>query len=431
MTASSSSSTEPRQVPAGRRASGRVLVPSSKSATHRHLALALLAGRPVEVRRPLRAEDTELFLTALRQLGWGVAERADGVDLTPPAAPVRAATIQCGNAGTLLRFLVGVLAAVPGEWTLDGTPRLRERPVGPLVEALAALGGRVSWRGAAGHPPLVVHGGTLRGGAARVDAGESSQYLSALLLAAAAAPEPTHLEVASLVSAPYVDVTLAVLREWGAEASRDGAGFRVDPGLVAPASVTVEGDYSAAAYPAAAAVLTGGEVDLLGLARDSAQGDRRFLELLAAMGARLAWHGDALRVTAGEPLRALTADLGDIPDQVPTLAAVAPFARGVTHITGVPHLRIKESDRLAAMARELGRLGVPVEEQPDGLAIEGVWADGVPPATPVTVDTWGDHRIAMSLALVALRRPGVRIAAPEVVGKSYPHFWDDLEGLLA
>jgi 3-phosphoshikimate 1-carboxyvinyltransferase len=432
MTASSSTSREARAVAAGRAARGRVEVPGSKSATHRQLALTLLAGQAMEVRRPLLAEDTELFLVALRELGWGVRVEDAGasVHLAPPGVPVRAATLQCGNAGTLFRFLVGVLAVVPGEWTLDGSPRLRERPVGPLAGALAELGARVTWLAAPGHPPLTVHGGSLRGGEATVDAGESSQYLSALLLAGLAAPAPLALHVRALTSAPYVDVTVALARAWGGRIERDGSTWRVWPGLRAPATVTVEGDWSAAAYPAAAAVISGGEVAIGALDRGSAQGDRRFLELLREMGARVVWRGDDLVVAAGAPLRALDADLGDIPDQVPTLAAVAPFARGTTRITGVPHLRIKESDRLAAMAAELGRLGVPVVERPDGLEIEGVWADAAPPADLVEVATYGDHRIAMSLALVGLRRPGVRVAAPEVVRKSYPGFWDDLERLV-
>jgi 3-phosphoshikimate 1-carboxyvinyltransferase len=430
MTASSSTSAEGRPVVAGGVARGRLVVPPSKSVTHRQLALALLARRPLLVRRPLRAEDTELFLATLRRLGWWVAEREDGVDLAPPARLPEAAKLECGNAGTLLRFLVAVLAAVPGEWTLDGTRRLRERPVGPLAAALGPLGGRVTWLGVEGHPPLVVHGGSLAGGETAVDAGESSQYLSALLLAATAAPAPVTLRVRALTSAPYVEVTLALLRQWGARVARLPDGWRVEPGLVPPAEVTVEGDWSAAAYPAAAAALTGGEVALAGLARDSAQGDRRLLDLLAAMGAHVEWRGAEVVVAGTGRLCGIDADLGDVPDQVPTLAAVAPFAAGTTRITGVPHLRIKESDRLAAMACELGRLGVPVLEQPDGLTIEGVWATAPPPDAPVVADSHGDHRIAMSVALVGLRRPGVRVAAPEVVGKSYPAFWADLEGLL-
>ena len=424
-----------REVTAGRRARGRLLVPPSKSATHRHLALALLAGRPVTVRRPLRAEDTELFLAALRRLGWRVELAGEAAALTPRERRAAAAEIDCGNAGTLLRFLVAVLAAVPGEWTLDGTPRLRERPVGPLVAALAELGGAVTWRGVPGHPPLTVHGGSLRGGEASLDAGESSQYLSALLLAGAAAPQPVRVTVRALTSAPYVDVTLAILREWGGRATAAGGEYRVEPGLAAPQAVTVEGDWSAAAYPAAAAALTSGEVALAGLSRTSAQGDRRFVDLLAAMGATVAWHGDELVVRGGgsglaSGLRGIAADLGDVPDQVPTLAALAPFAAGTTQITGVPHLRIKESDRLAAMAQELARVGAAVVEHPAGLTVEGTWAVAPPPEQPVVVDAHGDHRIAMSMALVALRRPGVRIGDPGVVAKSYPGFWSDLEGLL-
>jgi 3-phosphoshikimate 1-carboxyvinyltransferase len=419
-------------VPAGRRASGRLVVPPSKSVTHRQLALALVARRPVEVLRPLRAEDTALFLAALRRLGWEVDEPAGGerVHLAPPARPPESAELFCGNAGTLLRFLVALTATLPGRWTLDGTARLHERPVGPLAEALARLGVGIEWHGAAGHPPLTVSGGTLEGGETTLDAGESSQYLSALLLAALAARAPTRLHVVALTSEPYVDLTLDLVRQWGGRVERDAASFTVHPGLAAPASVSVEGDWSAAAYPAAAAALTGGEVTLAGLRRFSAQGDRAFLDLLAEMGAQVEWTGEEVTVRGRGALRAVEVDLAALPDQVPTLAAVAPFARGTTRIRNVPHLRIKESDRLAAMASELARVGVPVEELPDGLVVPGCWADALPPSTPVTVDSWGDHRIAMSLALVGLRRPGITVARPEVVGKSYPGFWDDLFGLL-
>ncbi|HEV8630590.1 MAG TPA: 3-phosphoshikimate 1-carboxyvinyltransferase, partial [Thermoanaerobaculia bacterium] len=226
-----------------------------------------------------------------------------------------------------------------------------------------------------------------------------------------------------------VEVTLRLVAQWGGTIARRADGFEVTPGLQPQAQVEVEGDYSAAAYPAAAAALTGGEVTLLGLDRDSAQGDRGFLDLLAAMGAKVQWVGDALHVRGDGRLVALDADLAGMPDQVPTLAALAPFAHGTTRIRNVPHLRIKESDRLAAMAGELRRLGVPVEELPDGLVIPGVWAATSPPAGPTEVYAHGDHRIAMSLALVGLRRPGVLVAQPEVVGKSYPGFWSDLASL--
>ncbi len=437
MTASSSTSTETMPVRTGV-VRGRLRVPPSKSVSHRQLALAMLARAPVEVRNLLRAEDIDLFLGVLRTMGWTVEERPGGEDrgsdvvrLAPGPAPA-AATLQCGNAGTLLRFLVALVATVPGEWTLDGTPRLRERPVGPLVAALRELGVAVRWRSVEGYPPLTVEGGTLRGGETTIDAGESSQYLSALLLAALAAREPTRVRVEALTSAPYVDVTLRLIEQWGGRVETTADGFVVQPGSRPRASVEVEGDFSAAAYPAAAAALTGGEVTLLGLERKSAQGDRGFLDVLAAMGAEVEWRVGELVVRGGGELRAVDIDLSTMPDQVPTLAALAPFARGTTSIRNVPHLRIKESDRLAAMARELARAGAEVEELADGLVIPGVWAGtaatDLPPA-PVVVDAHGDHRIAMSMALVGLRRPGLAIAHPEVVAKSYPRFWDDLAAL--
>ncbi|HET9767555.1 MAG TPA: 3-phosphoshikimate 1-carboxyvinyltransferase [Thermoanaerobaculia bacterium] len=422
---------------------GRLRVPPSKSVSHRQLALALLARSPVEVRNLLRAEDVDLFLAALRAMGWTVEERGEGADIDAgdggrtvrlaPGPPPAAATLECGNAGTLMRFLVALAATVPGSWSLDGTPRLRERPVGPLVAALQALGVAVTWHGREGYPPLTVAGDTFRGGETTIDAGESSQYLSALLLAALGGREPTRVRVMALTSAPYVDVTLQLIARWGGRVEASAGAFAVTPGLRAPlVEVDVEGDYSAAAYPAAAAALTDGEVTLRGLRRESAQGDRAFLDVLRRMGAEVSWQGDELRVAGVGALTAVDIDMASMPDQVPTLAALAPFARGTTTIRNVLHLRIKESDRLAAMACELRRADAEVEELADGLVIPGIWADVATsdlPREPVIVDPHGDHRIAMSMALVGLRRPGLRIAHPEVVGKSYPRFWDDLSAL--
>jgi 3-phosphoshikimate 1-carboxyvinyltransferase len=280
--------------------------------------------------------------------------------------------------------------------------------------------------------PLSIEGGSLQGGRTALDARESSQYLSALLMAALRAREPVDVEVVALTSEPYVAVTLEATAAFGGAVAEVAPGrFHVEPGLAPPARATVEGDYSAACYPAAAAALTGGRVRLLGLRRDSAQGDRAFFELLARMGARVEPADDGWELASDGRLAAVEADLASMPDQVPTLAALAPFARGVTRITGVPHLRIKESDRLAAMAEELARAGAEVVERPDGLTIPGVWAEAKPPAEPVVMDPHGDHRIAMSLALLGLRRPGISVAEPAVVAKSYPDFWRDLDRLLS
>jgi 3-phosphoshikimate 1-carboxyvinyltransferase len=430
MTDSSSTLSEPFAVPSGRRARGRLRVPSSKSLTHRYFNLALLSGAPVVVERPLFAEDTRLFLAALGRCGFRVEEGDDEVRLTPQEPPAGEVEILCGNAGTMLRFLVATLTVIPGRWRLDGVPRLRERPVGPLVDSLRSLGASLEYLGEPGYIPLRIEGGSLRGGTAILDAGESSQYLSAILMAALRAPEPVVVEVPSLTSRPYVDVTLAAATTFDGHIERVGPrAYRVRPSALRGGRVRVEGDYSAACYPAAAAALTGGEVLLDGLSPDSRQGDREFMDLLTEMGSEVFWKGELLRVRGGE-LRGIKADLSGMPDQVPTLAALAPFAQGETLIHNVAHLRIKESDRLEAMATGLEKLGADVREGRDSLWIPGLWSEAEPPSGPVHVDPRGDHRIAMSLALVGLRRPGVVIDHPEVVAKSYPGFWRDLMKIL-
>jgi 3-phosphoshikimate 1-carboxyvinyltransferase len=428
---------DPLPIPAGLRAAGRVVPPPSKSVSHRYLDLALLGGRPLRVDRLLAADDLDLFVAALRACGRPVRRAGDAVEIgaaaeaSPAGEPVH---IHCGNAGTMFRFLTASLTAIPGRFVLDGTPRLRERPIAPLVSALRALGAEVRFLGAEGHAPLAIEGGTLAGGRCALDASQSSQYLSALLMAGARARQPLEVEVTALRSDPYVDVTLAALAAFGLDlVRREGSTFRVRPATAreleaAPSKVRVEADYSAVAYPAAAAALTGGDVWIAGVEPGSAQGDRAFLEVLAEMGAAVDWVDDAVRVRGG-PLRCVDVDFSSLPDQVPTLAALACFAEGITHIRNVAHLRWKESDRLAAVALEFRESGFSIEEAPDALHIEGL-PSGVA-TTPVVVDSHDDHRIAMSLALVGLRRPGLAVAAPGVVAKSYPGFWRDLATLLS
>ncbi len=424
----------PRLILAGRSAHGSLRPPSSKSLTQRYFNLALLARTPSVVHRPLLAEDTEAYLAGLAKMGCTVERRRDGVRLRPPERPPERSAgvrIDCGAGGTMMRFLTAAACVLPGSWILDGSARLRRRPLGPLVAALRGLGGRIDCLEALGRPPLRVSGDGLEGGRVKLDAGESSQYLSALLMAASRARGEVEISVERLTSAPYVELTLAALAEFGVEVERSGDGlYRTRPTRFDGRELAVEADASAACYGGAAAALTGGRVAILGLRPASRQGDLGFFELLRRMGAEVAWQGDRLAVAGRGGLTALTADLSAMPDQVPTLAALAPFAAGTTRISGVPHLRFKESDRLNAMSVELGRLGAAVEERPDGLEIPGVWADQRPPGAPVEVSTHDDHRIAMSLALVGLRRPGVSVAAPQVVAKSYPDFWRDLDRLL-
>lgn len=418
-------------VSSGCRIAGRVHPPPSKSLSQRVLNLGLLIGEPLEIGQPLIAEDTELFLAALETVGTDVHETADGLRLDR-RQPKSRGQIWCGNNGTMLRFLTAALTCVSGAWKLDGTARLRQRPIGPLVEALVTLGARIRYEQTPGFAPITIEGGTLSGGSVELDARDSSQFVSALLMAAARAESEITVQVKNLVSAPYLRLTLDVLRDFGAEIDApDSRKFRVRPSRLGLRRYEIEADFSSAAYPAAAAVLTGGRIRLEGLSRGSHQGDREFIDVLGRMGARIDWQPKALEIGVGKTLTSVDVDFSNLPDQVPTLAAVAPFASGTTVIRNVAHLRIKESDRLAAMACELRRLGAVIEELPDGLVIEGCWADRDRiPGNSVEVQTYGDHRIAMSLAICGLLRPGVTVGTPEVVAKSYPAFWNDLESLV-
>jgi 3-phosphoshikimate 1-carboxyvinyltransferase len=425
----------PVAIASGRPFRGRFAPPPSKSVTNRVLVLALLAGRRLVVENPLLAEDTRHLLTALAVLGWRVeppsGAPAGGLEIEPGPWPA-AARLECGASGSMARFLAAALTTLPGRWLLDGGARLRERPLGPLVAALRALGATIRELGAPGRLPLEIEGGSLVGGRVELDAGESSQYLSALLMAAPRANRTVEIRVSRLASAPYAELTVEMLRRFGVAVERRGAlHFRVQPGLPGVATLRIEADWSAACYPAAAAALSRGRAELLGLDPGSAQPDRRFLELLGGMGAAVAWTaGGGLVVERRGDLLGLDADLAELPDQAPTLAVLAPFARGVTRIRNIGHLRLKESDRLAAVASELRRCGAEVRPLEDGLEIPGCWAAAAPPDGEVLIETHGDHRIAMSFAVLGLARPGLRIAAPRVVAKSYPEFWSDFASAL-
>jgi 3-phosphoshikimate 1-carboxyvinyltransferase len=265
-----------------------------------------------------------------------------------------------------------------------------------------------------------------------LDAGTSSQFASSILMAATRARGEVVVELTDLTSASYLDLTVAAMSQFGAHTEPlDSHRLRVCPTAMTGGRYSVEPDFSAAAYPAVAALLTGGSVMLEGLTASSKQGDLEFLELVGRIGADVEWTGEGVLVSGRSEISGIEVDLSAMPDQVPTLAALAPFAQGITRICNVAHLRYKESDRLDAMCQELTRLGADVEERKDGLVIVGTWAKQAPPATNVRVRTYGDHRIAMSLALVGLRRPGVEVSEPEVVAKSYPAFWRDLESLIA
>jgi len=388
-----------------------VTPPGSKSVANRALVCAALADGRSRIRGFARADDTKLLILALRKLGFRI-EPAAPSDLLVEGGGVTATegAFDLGNAGTSFRFALAVAALGTGKYTLDGDARMRERPVGGLVEALRALGAKIEYGGADGFPPVRLEASGLSGGRVVVDSSASSQFLSALLLVSPLARGPVEIENAGPVSsAGYVDLTHRVMRSFGGEVGRYRA-----------TDFTVEADAASAGYWAAIAAVTGGRVRIRGVRPDGVQPEFGFLKDLATMGARVTSDADGTLVEGG-PLRGIDADLNGRPDSVPALAVTALFAEGPTRIRNVAHLRHKESDRLAALAHELGKLGARVAEHRDGLDIE-------PPPTVkrAELDTHRDHRLAMAFAIAGSRVEGILIQDPGVVSKSYPGFWNAL-----
>jgi 3-phosphoshikimate 1-carboxyvinyltransferase len=400
-----------------------VRLPGSKSITHRALLLAALADGESRVANALRAEDTLLTAGALAQVGVTIVWEAGDLRVASPARRwhTPAGPILLGNSGTSMRLLLGVLAAGRGTFVLDGSPRLRERPIGPIVAALAGQGLQCRYLGNTGFPPVEIRAGGLEGGEILVDASQSSQFLSALLMAAPCAAQDVVVSWrGTAASLPYVHLTLAVMERFGVRHEWLAANRVLVPApqSIHACEVAVEGDCSSASYFWAAAALTGGRVTTGPLAPDALQGDCAFLAILERMGCRVTWGETAVTVIGGPRLLPVDLDMNAMPDLVPTLAVLAAFGDGESRIRNVGHLRIKESDRLQVVALELARLGADVEEYADGLRIRGGGLKGG------AVQAHDDHRIAMAFALVGLRVPGVAIHGAEAVAKSFPQFWD-------
>ena len=433
-------------VPPIARASGQVRLPGSKSLSNRALLLAALARGTTELTNVLDADDTRVMIDALRALGIAVARRGDTAVVTGGAGafPARAADLHLGNAGTAMRPLAAALAFAGGRYRLDGVPRMRERPIGDLVDALNALGARVTYEGTPGYPPLLIEPAALapRAGRVEVRGDVSSQFVSGLLMAAPMlAPAGGSREAArdggleirvpgALVSQPYVAMTLAVMRRFGVAVERrdDAAGavFSVPRAVYrSPGRFAVEGDASGASYFLALGALAGGPVRVLGVGADSVQGDVAFASLLGDMGAAVERGPDWIEVRAGRGLAALDRDCTEIPDAAMTAAVVALFAGGRTVLRGIGSWRVKETDRIAAMATELGKLGARVESGPDWLAVAPP-----PRLAEATIDTYDDHRVAMCFALAACGGVPVHLRDPGCVAKTFPTFFDDLAGLV-
>lgn len=425
------------ELPGARGARGSVRLPGSKSISNRILLLAALARGETRIRNLLVSDDTERMLDALGRLGVGV-ERASPqewrVQGTGGAFPVQQAELFLGNAGTVFRPLTAVLAVLGGRYRLSGVPRMHERPIGDLVAALREVGADIRYLGNEGFPPLEIRPGAVRPGTVRVRGDVSSQFLSALLMALPLAGEAVTIQVeGELISRPYVEITLKSMARFGVEVARDGWGsFTIAGGqsYLSPGTIQVEGDASSASYFLAAGAIGGGPVRVEGVGRDSTQGDVAFADVLATTGARVAL-GDCW-IESGSPergrLTALDLDCNEFPDAAMTLAVLAVFAEGTTCLRNVASWRVKETDRIAAMARELRKLGAQVEEGADYLRI-------APPATGslvpgAEIETYDDHRMAMCFSLVCLGGVPVRIRDPKCVGKTFPGYFDVFRSIL-
>jgi 3-phosphoshikimate 1-carboxyvinyltransferase len=405
---------------------GAVTPPGSKSYTNRALLVAALAQGTSTITNVLDADDTRFMAEALLRLGLPVeADFAGGRCLVHGKGgeiPARQAELYVGNAGTAMRFLTALVSLGHGRYRLDGDERMRERPIGDLLRALATLGVKASGEGWDGEcPPVVIEAAGLAGGEAHLPGSVSSQFLSALLMVAPYARSPVTIHVEGpLVSSGYVDMTVATMKSFGVGVDRlDHRRLVVPTGRYEARQYAVEADASSASYFFAAAAVTGGRVRVDGLDARSLQGDVHFVDVLEEMGCEVS-RGEGFIEVAGGRLRGGTWDMSEMPDAVPTLAGVACFVEGPTTVTHVAHLRYKETDRLRALATELEQLGARVRETDDGLFLEPG------PLHGAEVRTYGDHRMAMSLALVGLRVVGVRVQDPGCVSKSYPHFFEDL-----
>jgi len=420
------------------RVEGTVRLPGSKSISNRTLLLAALSAGTTTIHGLLASDDTMVMLGALTSLGIQWEQLDDHTHVITGGAgllPVHAADLFMGNAGTAIRPLTAALAVIGGDYTLHGVSRMHERPIGDLVDALNAIGAQVEYTGEAGFPPLRIRRGHIHADRLSVRGNVSSQFLTAVLMAAPlmAKEHPVTIDVVGdLISKPYIEITLNLMRRFGVTVEQDGwQSFTVQAGqhYASPSSIHVEGDASSASYFLAAGAIAGGPVRVQGVGRDSIQGDVRFAEALEQMGATITRGDDWIEATSNGALKAIDADFNHIPDAAMTIAVAALYADGTSTLRNIASWRVKETDRLAAMAIELRKVGAIVEEGADYIRI-------TPPEEllPATIDTYDDHRMAMCFSLasldgVARRGNAMRINDPKCVAKTFPDYFETFAGI--
>ncbi len=407
---------------------GVVRPPGSKSLTNRALVVSALAAGQTRLTGVLESEDTQVMIDSLNRLGIVIRhdKQQRQIDVVGSAGqpPANRADLWVENSGTTIRFLTALCTLCQGRFRLDGNARMRQRPIANLVTALNSLGADVYCEADNGCPPVVVVGNGLPGGNAIIAGGISSQYLSALLMAAPCTKSPVKIYLSGeLVSHPYVDMTLGMMSQFQANVNcSEHDRYEIEPQTYQAGDYQIEPDASAASYFFAAAAITGGSVRVEGLSRNTFQGDVRFVDALEQMGCQVAWQSNSITVRGGS-LCGIDIDMNAISDTAQTLAVVAPFADGPTTIRNIAHVRHKETDRIAALATQLQRVGIQVQEHSDGLTIN----PGLVHAA--TIQTFNDHRMAMSFALLGLKVPGIKISNPGCTAKTYPQFFNDFEDL--
>jgi 3-phosphoshikimate 1-carboxyvinyltransferase len=406
---------------------GQVNLPGSKSLSNRALLLAALAAGDTHLENLLHSEDTARMLDALDQLKVGVERHSDTTDCTIHGlgqlfSPKDDSTFMLGNAGTAIRPLTSMLSLCAGSFVVDGDQYMRERPIDHLVEALRQLGAEIDYLDKPGCPPIRLQGGCIQGGRVSIKGNISSQYLTALLMSLPLAQKDSTIDViGEQVSKPYLDITLDIMRQFGVIAHHDNYQvFHVagSQQYQSPGNYLIEGDASSASYFFAAAAIKGGTVRVNGLGRNSVQGDIAFLDVVEQMGARVNRQDSWIEVSAG-PLQAIDLDLNHIPDAAMTVAMLALFANGTSRIRNIYNWRVKETDRMTAMATELRKLGADIQTGDDYIVI-------TPPAKilPASIDTYGDHRMAMCFSLAALGPSPITINNPDCVAKTFPDYFE-------
>jgi 3-phosphoshikimate 1-carboxyvinyltransferase len=417
-------------LPFVRHVEGTVRVPPSKSASNRALLLAALSAEPVEVVRPLESADTAALLGCLRSMGARVAPAVGGLRLSGPLGVNRSSEtmLDAGDSGTAARFVAALATATPGTFRLDGSPRLRERPMAELIEALRSGGAEVRYLGQEGQLPLAIGGGTLRSGEIVIDASRSSQFLSALLLAAAAVGGGLTVRTRGAVaSAPYVETTVESLVAFGHRVFRVTGALTVERGAGAPVAYEVPGDHSSAVPLLSAAGAVGGTVTVLGVRVDSSAADARALPVLERMGIALDRRADGITASASRGgLEPIEVAAGEFPDSVPPLAALAALANGESRFRSIENLRWKESNRIEALEALIRTAGGSSRAGSAELVVRG----GIRRGLTTVLPTFNDHRLAMAAALLSIARGGYLIENPGCVAKSYPSFFRDLASLF-